>query len=53
MEKEGEDIYRMGTQCSKVLENKKFNGQIKAKKHKIVLMGDSHSRGKHKSSLGK
>jgi hypothetical protein len=49
MEKEGEDIYRMGSLCSKVFENKNSNGEIKAKKHKIVLLGDSHNRGNIKS----
>jgi hypothetical protein len=49
MEKGDKDIYRMGSQSSKVFENKNVNGLIKAKKHKIILMGDNHSKGNIKN----
>jgi hypothetical protein len=45
MEKGGKDTLRIRSECSKRFENNNYNRLNKANKHKISLMGDSHSRG--------
>jgi hypothetical protein len=45
MEKGDKDTHRIRYECSKGFENNNYNGLNKANKHKILLMGDSHSRG--------
>jgi hypothetical protein len=45
MEKGDVDTHRIRSECSKEFENSNYNGLNKANKHKIVLMGGSHSKG--------
>jgi hypothetical protein len=45
VEKGDKDTHRIRSECSKGFENSNYNRLNKANKHKIVLMGDSHSKG--------